>query len=224
MPRVRVRQHVNPLSIKYQKPVNIPNWNSVYNDLEKPIHLDLGSARGKFLLSLAQINPNVNYLGIEIREPLVVEANREAKELELDNLYFLFGNANNYLEQILTSIPRLKLQYVTIQFPDPWFKKRHYKRKIVQDDLVDSLSKHLNPGGIVYLQSDVLSVVEEMCDRFISHPYFQKHYTHTWLESNPLPVATEREKATLARGEAVYRVLLKHELEERQAQALASIC
>lgn len=209
MVRIRVRQHVNPLSIKYQQSIVLPDWGTVYSNVSQPLHLDLGSARGKFLLSLAKAVPSSNYLGIEIREPLVEEANEKVRELELDNLYFLFGNANNYLEKILSSIPQLNLHYVTIQFPDPWFKKRHYKRRIVQFTLVDTLAKYLAETGEIFLQSDVKIVIEEMCDRFLAHSYFGEKYRATWLEENPLPVPTERELATLAKGESVYRILLR---------------
>lgn len=207
MVRVRVRQHVNPLSLKYQQPIAIPDWSKIYTQLDKPFHLDLGSARGKFLLSLAQIHTNLNYLGIEIRQPLVKSANLEVKELGLNNLYFLFGNANNYLQEILESIPALKLQSVTIQFPDPWFKKRHDKRKIVQTDLVDVIAKYLIPGGIVFLQSDVEKVAQEMYNHFAAHPTFAKQDSEPWLQANPFPVATEREIGTLAKNQPVYRIL-----------------
>jgi tRNA (guanine-N7-)-methyltransferase len=75
MVKVRVRQHVNPLSLKYQQPIQLPDWFKVYSQLNQPLHLDLGSARGQFLLSLAQIQRDRNFLGIEIREPLVTVAN-----------------------------------------------------------------------------------------------------------------------------------------------------
>ena len=209
MVKVRVRQHVNPLSLKYQQPIQLPDWFMVYSQLNQPLHLDLGSARGQFLLSLAQIQGDRNFLGIEIREPLVTVANLEAQELGLTNLCFLFGNANNYLADILASIPELNLQCVTIQFPDPWFKKRHDKRRIVQNNLVIVLLKYLQPGGTIFLQSDVENVAQEMCDRFLAYPNFSQQFTHRWLEHNPFTIATEREKLTLSQNQPVYRVLIE---------------
>ncbi|ELR98507.1 tRNA (guanosine(46)-N7)-methyltransferase TrmB [Gloeocapsa sp. PCC 73106] len=212
MVRVRVRQHVNPLSFKYQQPIQLPDWSTVYTNINQPFHLDLGCARGKFLISLAQIQTEMNFLGIEIRQPLVKDATKEVEKLGLKNVYFLFGNANNYLKQILASIPQLQLQSVTIQFPDPWFKKRHEKRKIVQQDLVNVLDEYLLPGGIVFLQSDLEKIAQEMCDRFIIHPGFTKKHPETWLELNPFSIATEREKVTLDKNQPVYRVLFQKNL------------
>lgn len=207
MPRVRVRQHVNPLSKKYQTPVSFLNWEEVYTQPTQPLHLDIGCARGEFLLSMATLQPNWNFLGLEIREPLVIQANAKVAELALRNLHYLFCNVNNSLKPLLESFERGTLQRVTIQFPDPWFKKRQAKRRLVQPELVDTLATYLIDGGEVFLQSDVEAVAVEMCDRFEEHSAFHKHGSNTWLATNPLPVPTEREVSTLSRGEPVYRAL-----------------
>lgn len=207
MVKVRVRQHVNPLSKKYQTPVSSPNWNNVYTQVTQPLHLDIGCARGEFLLSMAQVQPNWNFLGLEIREPLVEQANAKVAELGLSNLHFVFCNVNNSLPPLLDSFPIGTLQRVTIQFPDPWFKKRQAKRRVVQPELVDTLATYLTDGGVVFLQSDIEAVAVQMCSRFNAHSAFHKQGTDTWLSTNPLPVPTEREISTLSRGEPVYRAL-----------------
>lgn len=211
MPKVRVRQHVNPLSNKYQTPIIFPNWTQVYSQITQPLHLDIGCARGEFLLSMAQLQPDWNFLGIEIREPLIEQANAKVSELGLHNLHYLFGNANHSLAQLLKSFPPNTLQRVTIQFPDPWFKKRQAKRRVVQPELVNTLANYLTKGGAVFLQSDVEEVAVEMCDRFEAHPTFQRQGNGTWLSTNPLPVATERELYTISHGEPVYRALFSAE-------------
>jgi tRNA (guanine-N7-)-methyltransferase len=202
---VRLRQHVNPLSQKYQKPVSPPEWDKVYAEPARPLHLDIGCGRGHFLLSMAQQEPGWNFLGLEIREPLVIQANLWREELGLTNLCFLFCNANNSLNPLLKSLSHQTLQRVTIQFPDPWFKKRHQKRRIVQPEMVDLLATHLVSNGVVLLQSDIEAVAIEMRDRFQTHPAFIQQSEQPWLPTNPLPISTEREQFTLAKGEPVYR-------------------
>ena len=94
MPRVRTHQHVNPLSPFYcftPEPLEI---KSVFANPDLPLHLDIGSARGRFLLKMAELLPARNFLGVEIREPLVEEANRLAKENNLTNLRYEFCNAS----------------------------------------------------------------------------------------------------------------------------------
>jgi len=204
---VRVRQHVNPLSQKYQTPTSPPNWEKTYADQNQPLHLDIGCGKGRFLLSMAQVEPRWNFLGLEIRQPLVHEANTWRQELGLTNLHYLFCNVNNSLRSLLSSLPKGTLQRVTIQFPDPWFKNRHAKRRLVQPELVAELVSYLSVGGVVFLQSDIEALAVEMCDRFDADPAFQRQSSQDWLPENPLPVQTEREKSTLSRGEPVYRAL-----------------
>jgi tRNA (guanine-N7-)-methyltransferase len=202
---VRVRQHVNPLSEKYQQPASPPDWTEIYAD--RSLHLDIGCGRGQFLLKMAQQQPEWNYLGLEIREPLVHQANDWRNEAGLTNLHYVFCNANNSLRSLLSPFTAGSLQRVSIQFPDPWFKKRHQKRRVVQPELVALLAEFVASAGVVFLQSDVETVIREMCDRFQEHPAFIRQGSGQWLETNPLPVATEREQSTLLRGEPVYRAL-----------------
>lgn len=205
--RVRVRQHVNPLSNKYQETITPPDWEKVYSNLQQPLHLDIGCARGRFLLNMAQVQPDGNFLGLEIRDPLVEEANRIRDELGLTNLHYLFSNVNIDLDPLLASLPPNILQWVSIQFPDPWFKKRHAKRRTVQPELVATLAQYLPPGAKVFLQSDVKWLALEMRYRVAAHPAFSPTHSDVWLSENPLPVSTEREVATYNNNEPVYRCL-----------------
>ncbi len=204
MPRVRVRQHVNPLSEKYQAPITPPQWEQIYADLTQPFFLDIGAARGRFLLEMAQSQPQYNYLGLEVRAPLAEEANAKRDQLGLTNLHYLFCQVNVSLPTILSSLPKKSLDRVTIQFPDPWFKKRHAKRRIVQPELVETLAQYLVPESGVFLQSDVQFVSEEMTRYFATHPAFVQTPPF-FLSENPFPVATEREITTLTEGGSVYR-------------------
>ncbi|MBD2091930.1 tRNA (guanosine(46)-N7)-methyltransferase TrmB [Microcoleus sp. FACHB-1515] len=205
MSQVRVRQHVNPLSLKYQRPIALPDWSEIFTHPAQPLHLDIGCARGQFLLQMAANQSDRNFLGLEIREPLVIQANRDRTEQNLTNLHFLFCNVSNAIAPLLESYPGQLVQ-VSIQFPDPWFKKRHQKRRVVQPQLVDQLAEFLISGGWVFLQSDIEAVAIEMRDRFAEHSAF---VDSGWLDVNPLPVPTEREQMVLEQGDRVYRVLFQ---------------
>lgn len=207
MARVRVRQHVNPLSSHYRQPIPVPTWEKYYHNVAQPLYLDIGCGWGEFLLEMAKIQPNINFLGVEIRKPLVEQANFARDELGLKNLHFLSGNINPSLSILLDSLPPQVLHYVTIQFPDPWFKKRHAKRRVVQPELVEGLANYLVNEGRVFLQSDVKMVAEEMRDRFQEHSAFHLLHDEEWLSFNPLPVGTNREEMTLSQNQPVYRAL-----------------
>jgi len=203
MGRVRVHQHVNPLSPYYRRspePIDIEN---VFADPERPLLLDIGSARGRFLLRMAEAEPAWNYIGVEIREPLVEEANRLAAEQGSTNLHYAFCNAMLWLDRLLDGIPPGVLQSVTIQFPDPWFKKRHAKRRMVNQEMVDTIAEHLAPTGRVFVQTDIEFLAEEMFALFRADERFAEFST----DANPFPVKTEREKAVEDKDLPVYRTM-----------------
>ncbi len=201
MPRVRVHQHVNPLSPFYRftpKPIEIEN---IYANPQLPLHLDIGCARGRFILKMAQLFPDCNFLGAEIREPLVAEANRLARESGLTNLHYEFNNATYSLDRLLENLPADVLQTVTIQFPDPWYKKKHSKRRMVNGDLVETLVAHLTVGGKIYVQTDVDFLAEEMFEIFRGNDGLRE----IEISENPFPVKTERETAVEEKELPVYR-------------------
>lgn len=201
MGRVRVHQHVNPLSPYYRQSPTPVDLESVFADPTRPLLLDIGCARGRFLLRMAEAEPKWNYLGVEIREPLVEEANRLATEAALSNLHYAFCNAMLWLEKLLEGIPEGVLQAATIQFPDPWFKKKHAKRRMVNQEMVDTIAKHLAPDGRVFVQTDIEFLAAEMFSLFRADERFQESPT----DANPFPVKTEREKAVEDKDLPVYR-------------------
>ena len=94
------------------------------------------------------------------RRPLVQAAQRDRDRQQQHNLHFLFCNANISLEAWIGALPADQLQLVSIQFPDPWFKQRHRKRRVLQPALLLSIASGLHPGRHLFLQSDVLAVIE----------------------------------------------------------------
>ncbi len=209
LPKIRIRQHVNPLRSKYRNPINLPNWEDIYQNPHLPLHLDIGCARGDFLLKMAQLQPETNFLGVEIRQSLVIEANKEKNKLGLTNLHYLFCNINYAAENLLKSLPSNSLHYITIQFPDPWFKRKHVKRRVVQPELVKILVDYLVDDGTIFLQSDIEEVAREMRDRFSQNPFLVQQHQQTWLENNPFPIPTERELYVMEDHKPVYRVFFQ---------------
>ncbi|NJL87496.1 MAG: tRNA (guanosine(46)-N7)-methyltransferase TrmB [Leptolyngbyaceae cyanobacterium SM1_1_3] len=215
----RVRQHVNPLSNKYQTPATVSDW-SVYPTPEQPLHLDIGCGRGYFIRQMAQLQPDWNFLGLEIRQPLVAQALQWRDQQQQQNLHFVFCNANQSLRSLFANWSNVPLQRVTIQFPDPWFKKRHQKRRVVQPGLIRTLAELMPPGAEVILQSDVEAVAAEMTERFAQQPYFTQQPAG-WLSASPFPAQTEREQMTIEKGQPVFRSLFVHQSATGSAPAPA---
>ncbi len=205
MPRVRVHQHVNPLSPYYIFTPSPVKLGEIFADANLPLHLDIGCARGRFILKMAEIEKGQNFLGVEIREPLVTEANRLGKEANLTNLHYEFCNAMNEFGKLLESLPGDILQTVTIQFPDPWFKKKHAKRRMVNAELVETVTNHLAENGKIFIQTDIEFLAAEMFELFRAN----KNLREIAVEKNPFPVKTEREKAVEEKNLPVYRAMFE---------------
>ncbi|MEB3361172.1 MAG: tRNA (guanosine(46)-N7)-methyltransferase TrmB [Synechococcaceae cyanobacterium] len=224
-----VRQHVNPLSRYYQLPRSLPSPEELFADPERPLHLDLGSARGRFLLAIAPLHPERNHLGLEIRRSLVAAAEADRQSLGLTNLAFQFANANISLPAWLEALPPGRLELVSLQFPDPWFKRKHHKRRVLQPGLLRALALALAPGRQLFLQSDVLELITPMRALVEASGCFDCPGAHDtpWLPHNPLPLPTERERHVLAQGLPVWRVLFRRNdapvppLERLEHDALA---
>ncbi|XP_021282612.1 uncharacterized protein LOC110415321 isoform X2 [Herrania umbratica] len=214
---VRIRQHVNPLSSSFSVPAPIPDWSEVFRDPTLPLMVDIGCGSGRFLMWLAKQNPDSqNYLGLEIRAKLVKRAVFWVKELALSNIHFIFANASVSFKHLVSTYPG-PLMLVSILCPDPHFKKRHHKRRVVQKPLVDSILTSLMPGGKVFIQSDVLEVAVNMRKQFDLEPGALQHVDTVdpsvlcddegWLLNNPMGIRTEREIHAEFEGAKIYRRL-----------------
>ena len=207
--RARVREHVNPLAKKYSTAIAPPIWTDTYSDWSQPLSLDIGSARGRYILQMAQLKPDWNFLGLEIRESLVDRCNEVRTELGLTNLHYIFCNANVSLAGLLT---KGILHEVTIQFPDPWFKRRQQKRRAVQPELVATLAELLVPNAPVFLQSDIYDVAEDMRQHFEANDNFiNLAGVGQFADEKNFPehIPTERESSVISQGLPIYRAYFK---------------
>ena len=204
-----MRQHVNPLSHFFQLPLSLPSKSVLFKNSHFPIHLDIGSAKGEFLIELAIKNPNWNFLGLEIREPLVSSSETKRKELGLQNLRFLYCNVNISLDEWLSDLDRDQLKRVSIQFPDPWFKRKHIKRRVLKKSLLSSIAKTMSPNGELFIQSDILKLIEYMSKIIDNNIYFNRKVVNElkYLEKNPYDVSTDRELFVIKQNLPIYRAM-----------------
>ena len=157
-----MRQHVNPLSSNFNEIERIPSLNEMFGDSKLNLHLDIGCASGEFLFDLALLNASWNYIGIEIREKLVKTAKYKLQEREIKNLYFIFGSANNIFSEAQSSQIIKNAKSISLNFPDPWFKKRHYKRRVIQPEFIDILSNSMQTGSLIFIKTDVKDLFDYM--------------------------------------------------------------
>lgn len=214
-----ITYQVNPLARQYQQPTRLSDcWpHDVFHDVSKPLHLDIGCGKGGFLLDLAshETDGEYNYLGLEIRPGVAQYAQSRIERHNLEGKVAFVGcNANVDLERLLqryhdeTAPKDGRLTRVSIQFPDPHFKSQHQKRRVVNRSLIETLARYMPTDGVVFLQSDVQGVLDDMRARFReSSDYFRDSLDSVdyYHEENTTGVPTEREVSVLERGLPVHR-------------------
>jgi len=124
-----------------------------------PIWLEIGFGNGEALLAMAQARPEVNFLGIEVHRPGIGHLLNGLEAAGLDNVRVVRGDAAEVLRDRL---PPGSLARALVFFPDPWPKKRHHKRRLVQPAFLDSLARALVTGGHVHLATDWEDYAEHM--------------------------------------------------------------
>ena len=126
------------------------NYTEIFNNTN-PVIMEIGFGMGHATSIIAENNPDINYIGSEVHVPGVGRLLGDIKTKLLKNLYIIEHDALEILE---TMIPDNSLAGFHIFFPDPWPKKKHHKRRMLQRPRTDLLAKKLAPGGYLYFATD----------------------------------------------------------------------
>ena len=203
MARVRHRKSINPFGVQLQ--VERPEWLVSVLAQGTPIEADLGFGRGEFILEMARRRPDVEFVGIEIRQYLIEKLLAELRQDPRPNIHVVAANVKEHLP-VLFDPGRLSRVYV--HFPDPWTKrKRHHKRRMVDADLVTVLHLMLKPRGEVHLMADKEEVGLEMRELFQAHGGFENACgMGQFCPDSTTGVRTREESYYMGRGDQIYRL------------------
>lgn len=123
--------------------------------------LEIGFGNGESTWRMAQAESDRHFIGIEVHPPGVGRLLLALEEQGVDNVRVALGDAVEFLEQ---RIPDASLDEIRIYFPDPWHKKRHHKRRLIQPPFVALLTRKLKPGGLLHLATDWVPYAEHMLE------------------------------------------------------------
>lgn len=199
--RERHRRHANPFSIRHEVP---PLDQLATFGRAAPLALDIGFGEGGFLLELARRHPEWNVLGLEIREHLVRQLDEDARQAGLANARAVLANANINLGHL---VPARSVAFIAINHPDPWYKKRHKKRRVVNDALVATLVDKLAPGAELHSMSDYEPIAREILTVLSACPTLENlDGAGQFATATTTGIVTEREVKHTARGEPIWRM------------------
>jgi tRNA (guanine-N7-)-methyltransferase len=145
------------------------NFGELFMNLHD-VTLEVGFGNGDSLLEMAIQQPKQNFLGIEVYEAGVGRLINEAYKNQLSNLKIIKEDAVKVLQNHISDDSLSKFQ---LFFPDPWHKKRHHKRRIIQTSFLDILTKKLKIDGIVHIATDWEGYAEHIMETLESHQHFK---------------------------------------------------
>ncbi|MEI6805789.1 MAG: tRNA (guanosine(46)-N7)-methyltransferase TrmB [Myxococcaceae bacterium] len=165
-----------------------------------PIELEIGMGRAHFLFERAAIVPDHQIVGIEYKVRWVEQAIKKQNREQIYNVTPIHGNAWEVVPELFA--PE-SLSLIILNFPDPWWKKRHKKRRVLNEQFLELLVSLMKPRGQFFFQSDVLELFE------VYSELLESKLSKLPCDSNPLFAKSHREKKCEEAGLPIYRMLLE---------------
>ena len=196
-------------------PEERPDWGGLFQN-DHPLKLDIGFGNGNFLIDMAIREPQSNFIGMDFYHKGIRKIVTRMDRLHLKNIRVAYGDAGQKLPILFDEG---KISEIFINFPDPWPKKRHHKRRLIKPGFVEILAGKLSPQGKIRIATDFTSYAQEILEIMqagtqLHNPHEDQGYLH---ERNDIP-KTKYEKAFLDAGKKIYYF----EFSKEQDCALAS--
>jgi len=191
--------------IEYQ-PAQILDWQGLCSGFDG-LKLEIGFGNGDSLVEMAANDPGYGYIGIEVHEPGVGHCLMKLHEAGVTNLRLISHDAMDVIERM---IPDACLDAVFLFFPDPWHKKKHHKRRIVNQAFRDQLVRVLKPDGIVHMATDWQDYALHMAEDMLGDPRFVNMGNESgYVEKPTYRPQTKFETRGLRLGHAVWDLLFR---------------
>lgn len=208
---MRLRNVPKSLDFVYSHPnfVNQPEnfsgkWAEEYFHNNKPVHLEIGSGKGKFIITHASQNFNVNYIAMEKYLPVLGKLIQKLPEEGIPNLAVLNADAENLPEYFAEG----ELEIIYLNFSDPWPKKRHAKRRLTNIKFLELYKKVLKDDGMIIFKTDNRDFFEYSIEQLELAGFVLRDITYD-LHNSPFAegnITTEYEDRFLSLGQPIYRL------------------
>jgi tRNA (guanine-N7-)-methyltransferase len=181
-------------------------WHELFGN-DHPIHIEIGTGKGRFITEMAKAHPDVNYIGIELYESVIVSALDKLIENDLPNLRLLNVNAKD-----LTNIfAKGEVERIYLNFSDPWPKKRHEKRRLTYKSFLELYENILVDEGEIHFKTDNQGLFEYSLVSFSQYglvlQYVSLDLHNSDFEGN---IMTEYEQKFAEKGNHIYRCEAKY--------------
>lgn len=186
-------------------------WQEVFGN-QNPVQIEVGMGKGRFIMDMARLHPEVNYIGIEMYDSVLLRAVQKIEQLEekLPNLYFIRTDARNLPE----IFGKEEVDRIYLNFSDPWPKDRHAKRRLTSRQFLERYDQILVKNGHVEFKTDnrplfefSLEEIREAGWTLLAHT-FDLHRDKQMIEGN---VMTEYEEKFSSAGNPIHKFIAVHE-------------
>ncbi len=177
-------------------------WNEVFGN-DNPIHVEIGCGKGSFIVGMAKMYPDVNFIAIEKVEDVIVMAMEKAIANEIENVRFMDLDA----ERIEEFFEKGEIKRIYLNFSDPWKKGKQAKRRLTHKNFLDRYKKVLNSGDYIWFKTDNQKLFEFSLNSFCAEGFKLRNITldlhNSGFEGN---VITEYEQRFMDLGQPIYRL------------------
>lgn len=180
-------------------------WHTFFEN-DNPLHIEIGMGKGKFIHALAEQNPHINYIGIEMYSSVLYRAIEKRQEVDLPNLFFIRMDARNLGDVF----DRSEIDRIYLNFSDPWPKERHAKRRLTSPLFLEIYDAVLNPNGTVCFKTDNRSLFDYSLETIEeTSPWHVKDVTYDLHGSSFAAgnVMTEYEEKFSSKGMPIHRLV-----------------
>ena len=183
-------------------------WHEVFGN-DHPIHIEVGMGKGKFIMVLAKMHPEINYIGIEKYSSVLVRALEKCEDYEGSNIMFIRMDA----EVIADVFEKDEISQIYLNFSDPWPKDRHAKRRLTSKEFFARYDRFLKPDGRVTFKTDNRPLFDFSLEQVTLAGWKLENYTYDlhhspYVEGN---VMTEYEEKFTAKGNPICRLVAYRE-------------
>jgi tRNA (guanine-N7-)-methyltransferase len=175
-------------------------WRTLFGT-EQPLIVEIGFGYGAFLVHLARENPNAHIVGLEVANRCLAAGEEAVEKHHLTNVRIIHSTAETALHHLFTPA---SIDQIHMNFPDPWFKKRHGHRRLMQRDTLDAIVSRLKPGGMFYLATDILEYAEMSAELLADTPELDNQLDTPWALSMPGRTLTKYEGKAQREGRECY--------------------
>ncbi len=176
------------------------DWTALFGAV-RPLIVEIGFGYGTFLLHLARANPDANVIGLEVANRCLTTAENAIERHHIANAHVIHSTAETALYHLFESGA---ISQVHVNFPDPWFKKRHGHRRLMRRDTLDAIVNRLEPGGLFYLATDIQAYAETSAELLAATPGLDNTLDSPWSSALPGRFVTKYEAKARRMGRACY--------------------